>query len=77
MLQIWLIRASVDEVGNVFVADLFNHKLRRVSPDGYVTTIAGSTFGFADGLGSNAKFRNISGVCTGENNTICLEIWMA
>src|SRR4030095_3840379 len=33
---------SVDGAGNLFIADISNHRIRRVSPDGIITTIAGT-----------------------------------
>jgi len=49
---------AVDKTGNIFVADTFNELIRKVSPLGVVTTIAGQTgvSGYADGQGTNATF---------------------
>src|ERR1019366_778853 len=44
---------AVDAAGNFYVADRANHRVRRVSPDGIITTIAGTgTAGFAGDNGA-------------------------
>ena len=49
---------AVDSVGNVYVADTGDHTIRKVSPDGIVTTFAGDSgqTGSADGTGASARF---------------------
>ncbi|OOQ57997.1 cadherin-like beta sandwich domain-containing protein [Mucilaginibacter pedocola] len=48
---------DVDAAGNVYVADFGNSAVRKVTPDGRITTIAGSgSPGFAEGTGTSAVF---------------------
>jgi len=50
----------VDASGNVYAADFYNHVIRRIGPDGTVTTYAGTvgSAGSTDGTGAAARFNN-------------------
>jgi sugar lactone lactonase YvrE len=63
---------AVDREGWIIVADHGNHRIRRISPSGNVSTLAGSgSAGFADGAGASAQFHNPVGVAVdGEGNII-------
>ena len=62
---------AVDASGNVYVADTTNHRIRKITSNGTVTTLAGSgSPGFADGQGTAASFRGPSGVAVGESGNV-------
>ena len=62
---------TVDKKGNIYVADVYLSKIRKITSVGLVTTIAGSgTSGFNDGLAITASFRGPGGLTADDNGNI-------
>jgi sugar lactone lactonase YvrE len=62
---------AIDSTGNVYVADAFNHLIRKITPGGLVSTLAGSgVAGATDGTGSAASFNRPSSVSTDGNGNV-------
>lgn len=60
---------AVDGSGNVWVADTDNHVIRRITPAGVVTTLAGSALlrGATDATGAEARFDAPSAIAIGRD----------
>jgi len=62
---------AVDDSGNVYVADSGNNEIRKITPGGLVSTLAGSlTSGSVNGKGSSASFNNPSGVAVDASGNV-------
>ena len=57
-----------DEANNLYVAD--GIRIRKISPQGQVSTIAGDGWGYKDGEGSQAKFSTITGLAMDKQGNI-------
>lgn len=54
---------ALDAAGSLYVADSGNHKIRKISPDGMVTTFAGvGRPGFSNGVAGEALFKSPQGI---------------
>jgi DNA-binding beta-propeller fold protein YncE len=58
----------IDSHDNLYVSD--GHRIRQITPQGDVSTIAGSTAGYVDGNGSTAKFNGEIGLAIDAHDNI-------
>ncbi|MDF2431954.1 MAG: hypothetical protein JWP44_1585 [Mucilaginibacter sp.] len=63
---------AADNVGNIYVADSYNNLVRKITPDGIVSTLAGSpgVSGSADGIGANASFNSPVGIAVDNSGIV-------
>jgi sugar lactone lactonase YvrE len=66
---------AIDSSGNIYIADKNNDVIRKMTPAGVVTTIAGlaGTTGFVDGTGSAAEFNRPNDVAVDKSGNL----WVA
>src|SRR5207237_4961327 len=65
---------AVDSAGNVYVADTYNYTVRKITPAGVVTTLAGlaDNDGSTDGTGSDARFSYLFGIAVDGAGNVCV-----
>lgn len=62
---------AVDAAGNIYVADTYNDRIRKISPDGQVSTLAGGNgSGYLDGEASAALFDTPTGLAVNSKGDI-------
>ena len=69
----------MDSNGNIYVADMFNHAIRKITPSGLVSTLAGTkiyvnylnqSLGFVDGQGTSARFQYPQGIAVDSTGNV-------
>ncbi len=62
---------AVDSLGNVYVADTDNHRIRKITSSGLVSTLAGTgNYGFMDGAGNVARFNSPTGIAVDSDGNV-------
>jgi sugar lactone lactonase YvrE len=65
---------AVDAGGNVYVTEYNNHLIRKITPSGVVSTVAGAELSaaYVDGTGTAARFNNPNGVAVDTSGNLYL-----
>jgi sugar lactone lactonase YvrE len=62
---------TLDAVGNIYLIDVYNQAIRKITPQGVVSTLAGGNGqGFGDGSGTAVKFNNPSAITIDSAGTL-------
>jgi len=62
---------AADEHGNLYIADTYNNMIRKINPQGVVTTLAGKKKkGAADGKGAAASFLHPAGIAVDKKGNV-------
>ncbi|MES2535149.1 MAG: NHL repeat-containing protein, partial [Pseudomonadota bacterium] len=63
---------TADSSGNLYVTDTDNHAIRKITPAGVVTTLAGMAgiAGSSDGMGGAARFQSPQGITVDSSGTL-------
>ncbi|MFI5192908.1 MAG: NHL repeat-containing protein [Chitinophagales bacterium] len=62
---------AVDAAGNVFVCDYNNEDIRKITPAGVVSTVAGNGYaGYADGQGTSAQFASPTSIAVDASDNL-------
>ncbi|HEY2583842.1 MAG TPA: hypothetical protein VGI43_18680 [Mucilaginibacter sp.] len=64
------VNMAIDGLNNLFVTDPITNSIRKITPDGTVTTFAGGQLGFTNGKGSAASFNSPQGLAVDANNNL-------
>ena len=70
-------RLATDGAGNIYVADHFNYAIRKITPAGLVTTLAGKVGekGHTDGPGPTARFGDLLGIAVDSVGNVYAADW--
>lgn len=61
--------------GNLYISDYNNYRVRKITPGGTVSTLAGSTYGFQNGTGTGARFKSVEGIVVDSSGNVFVADW--